>query len=254
MVGPADVQHAARCAVAWHFHQADPDHDDVDPDAAQRRIGVLMSRVRSRRDPITQLWLPVLVVLAAAAAALAQFLLQERSVLGYIVIVTALVLLQCSAALLTLQWADATKERRFREAMGPIPTELGGELPHVVGPVQDPEWGLEGRVGTVVHVGDHAVPVVAAEGRSGKDADPWHALRVGASLRLLEIRDGRAPEYGLVTYEDGVFRVAYDDVRGPLRVLLEGLRDHTPPEQRDHEDRRRCRTCPWEVGCTQSLV
>lgn len=253
-VSPADVHHAARCATAWHFHQADPDRDDVDPDAAQRRIGILMQRARNPHDPITHLWLPLLVVVAAASVTLAQFLLQDRSALGYIVIVTALVLLQCSAALLTLHWTDAARERRFRDAMGPIPTELGGDLPTAVGPVTDKAWGLRGPVGTVVHVGDHVVPVVAVAGHGGKDVDPWHALRVGASLRLLEARDKTAPEYGLVTYEDGVYRVPYDDVRGPLHVLVEGLHGGPPPTVRDHKEKRRCMTCPWHVGCTQALV
>lgn len=134
-----------------------------------------------------------------------------------------------------------------------ISSDLAGPGPLL----HDPEWEVRGRPDQVLETKSGWVPVEFKSGKTPDQPYPNHVQQVGCYLRLLEATTGKSPEYGLLNYPDGVFRVAWDDglkrdVQGTLGRITEARASGVA--DRDHEQPGRCRGCARRDACEQRLA
>ncbi len=175
-----------------------------------------------------------------------------------ILLATALVLVGASAGLLVLSLIYQKRYKTHQKEGSMIPGRLVASDLSGTGPLlEDPEWGLRGRPDSVVAGRDGWIPVEFKAGKTPERPHRNHVLQLGCYLRLLEAKTGLKPEYGLLNYPEGVFRVAWDkalehDVKetvGKIRQAAEsGVAD------RDHGQPRRCRGCARRDACDQRLA
>jgi CRISPR-associated exonuclease Cas4 len=196
----------------------------------------------------------IMLAMAGVLAAIALNLRGEVDVTALTVV--AIVLGLGSSGLLTLALFARRDYLRARTASGIVPgrliaTDLAGTAPLL----NDPEWGLTGRPDYILQTKDGQVPVEVKTGHTPKHAYRSHRLQVACYLRLLE-STGKKPEYGMVSYPDGVFRVAWDDaLRQDLRTTLDRMQAAKKEGRadRDHDQAARCRGCARREACTQKL-
>jgi len=198
-----------------------------------------------------------------AVAASATFLTLEvvflRATEYHIVfLTTALVLVSASAGLLTVGLDAERRLRRKRREQGLVPGELvAADLAGDGRVLEDPDWGLSGRPDAVLRTVHGIVPVEVKTGQTPDEPFESHVMQLACYLRLLEATGGTRPEYGLLNYPGGVFRVAWDPkTEGRLRTALARIREaeRTGRADRDHEHPGRCRGCARRKWCDQRLV
>jgi len=170
----------------------------------------------------------------------------------------ALFLVSISAALMAVALDAQNKYRKQQRAQGIVPGHLlDSDLAGAGRTMEDPAWGITGRPDYVLQTEHGPVPVEVKTGRTPKSPFPSHALQVGCYLRLLEVETGKAPDYGLLNYPDGVFRIAWDDkLRADLQATLAKIKqaETTGKADRDHDQPGRCRGCSRRDACEQKLA
>lgn len=115
--------------------------------------------------------------------------------------------------------------------------------------VGKPDYLLETRAGVV--------PVEVKPGRRATRPYESDLMQLAAYCLLIEETTGRAPQYGLLRYATGTFRLQYTaDVRESLLVLLEDMRDDRDADDvvRSHEQPARCRSCGFNIDCADRLA
>lgn len=174
----------------------------------------------------------------------------------WLFLLTALILVSASAGLLVIA---SVSEREYRTRVikaGLVPGRVGRGGWEGQDVMQDPEWGISGSPDYVMETEGGPVPVEVKTGRTPDQPFPSHELQVACYLRLLEATDGSAPEYGLLTYPDGVFRVAWDDaLKRRLRATLDAMAAAVAAGKadRDHDHVGRCVGCARRASCDQAL-
>lgn len=259
-----EVEQFAYCAHNWFLARkgvtgqgAGSDRgiqSHVELGKAQKAIAKKQSEARSGLS-----WSFRILGMAGSVAFLGLELAFLRQTPEHLMFLTvALFLVSISAALLVVGLdADRTARRRTQaEKLVPgnvLDSDLagGGTMMH------DAEWGLNGKPDYILETPHGPVPVEVKTGRTPPKPFPGHALQVGCYLRLLEATTGKAPEYGLLNYPDGVFRIAWDDtLKSDLKGTLARIQEAqaTGKADRDHEQPGRCKGCSRREACEQRLA
>ena len=263
MPSAGEVEQFAYCAHNWFLARRGVDEHDAGSARGMeghRRLGEQQSRVELEKREYRYAWQAALsIIMLAMAITLAALAARLRGTGGEIValIVVTIVLALGSAALVTLAlFAQREYKRRSRTA-GLVPgrvltSDLVGEAPLLT----DPAWDLKGRPDYILQTRSGQVPVEVKTGRTPPRPHRSHKLQVACYLRLLEA-NGPTPEYGLVSYPQGVFRVDWSDhLRADLRQVLDRIKEAeaTGKADRDHDQAARCRGCARRDACDQKLV
>lgn len=176
--------------------------------------------------------------------------------LHWLFLLTALILVSASAGLLVIA---SLSERDYRSRIidaGLVPGAVGSGGWEGQGVMQDPEWGISGAPDYIMDTENGPVPVEVKTGRTPDQPFPSHELQLACYLRLLEVADRTPPAYGLLTYPDGVFRVAWNDtLRVRLQETLAAMAAAAADGKadRDHDHVGRCMGCARRAGCDQAL-
>lgn len=176
----------------------------------------------------------------------------------FLFITTTAVLVGASAGLMLLGIINERRYKRHQKEAHMVPGRLVSSDLAGPGPLlEDPAWGLKGRPDQVIDTKSGFVPVEIKTGKTPQHPHPNHAQQLGCYLRLVEVATGKPPEYGLVNYPGGVFRVAWDDkLKGQLRATLARINEARSADRadRDHEQPGRCRGCARRDACEQKLA
>lgn len=260
-----EVEQFAYCPRNWQLarHGVEGNLDGARRGVEGHRAAgaALLSAQREERDFRTGIaWsLRVsLVGLSGMLVVLGVFLLQG-SLLSLLALGVALLLLLASSALLTVALASQVRARRIQRDAHLVPgrvlhQDIGAETPLL----EDRAWGLSGRPDYILQTRSGTVPVEVKTGRTPAAAPHRsHALQLACYLRLVEATSGQPPEYGLLSYPEGTFRVAWDAaLQEDLRNTLErmAVARATGIADRDHEQPGRCRGCARRDACDQRLA
>lgn len=175
-----------------------------------------------------------------------------------ILIALTSVLAAGTIALALLADINRRRYRRDQVQAGLVPgrlvaTDLGGQGPLL----HDKDWDLSGRPDYVLHTQSGFVPVEVKTGKTPAHPHRNHKLQLACYLRLIEVETARRPEYGLINYPDGVFRVGWDaplqqDLQATLQAIAKARAEGKA--DRDHQHKGRCLGCSRRDACTQKLA
>lgn len=201
-------------------------------------------------------------ILAVAASAtflaLEIIYIQDNVDLDWAFLLMAIVILTMSIGLLVVALITEAEARRKARDAGLIPAELvDSDLAGDAELLHDPEWNITGRPDYIIRTHGGMIPVEVKTGKTPQRPHENHVLQLACYLRLVEVKTGQRPTYGLVTYPDGTFRVEWDDdMRAYLKGTLERMRAATAggKADRDHEHVGRCRGCARREACDQRLA
>jgi CRISPR-associated exonuclease Cas4 len=223
---------------------------------AEAQAGV-EGRKREVRRAFSWSFRGILLASSATGATLA-YVYRDELQHNLIFLTLGLVLTSAAAALLVLGILDERAYRSAQAEHGIVPGDLVETgLTGSGQPMVDKEWDVSGRPDYVVQGSRGIIPVEVKTGRTPKEPFPSHRLQLGCYLRLVEVTTGKAPEYGLLTYPEGNFRVDWNDA---LRAELKGTLDRMAQAKasgradRDHDQPGRCRGCARREACDQRLA
>lgn len=171
---------------------------------------------------------------------------------------TALVLLSLSTGMLVIALDAQRRYKATQREKGVIPGELvDSDMSQEAKLLTDPEWDLSGRPDYVLETEGGMVPVEVKTGNTPPKPYESHVMQVATYLRLLEVSTHRRPEYGLITYPEGVFRVDWNEQNEQkLRdtvARIEAARAAGKAD-RDHNHKGRCLGCARRGSCDQRLA
>ncbi len=199
--------------------------------------------------------------LAAAASTtfLALELLYLQATTYHIIfLTTALVLVAGSGGLLVLGFTARDDYQRHQKQAGVVPGRLlATDLAQQTPILRDAAWDLTGRPDYILQTQSGATPVEVKTGHTPDHPHRSHVLQVACYLRLLESTNKKRPEYGMLQYPQGVFRVAWTPaLEADLKQTLQGMRDALAAGKadRDHQQAGRCRGCARRAACDQKLA
>lgn len=263
MTSAGEVEQFVYCPHNWwlarHGH-------DAQGDAAQQGIAAHDAKGRQERRAEFQkresrwawTWFARGVAFACSATVLTLEVVYLDSLPHSFIMVGATgTLVAGSSALLVLGIINQRRYRRNQRKAHLVPGRLVASDLSGPGPLlHDPEWNLQGRPDQILETKSGWVPVEFKTGKTPAHPHRNHAQQVGCYLRLVEVATGKAPDYGLLNYPDGVFRIEWNDtlradVQETLRRIAKARADGSA--DRDHHHVGRCMGCSRRGACTQRL-
>ncbi len=256
------MEQFAYCAHNWWL--AKQGVDPITPESAQGNRDHDTHEVEAKKAEGTRKqansalnWSFQVMALAASLTFLALEAMFLRATEYHVIfLTTAIVATGASGALLTIALDNERRTRQRQKEAGLVPGKLvQSEGDHKV--LEDPEWNLRGTPDQVLKTAHGLVPVELKTGKSPSKPFPNHQLQLACYLRLLEVQKGRRPEYGLLNYRDGVFRVEWTpELEAELRTTLDRMEQavREGKADRDHGHVGRCRGCARREACDQRLV
>lgn len=264
LTSAGEVEQYAYCAHNWWLAR-----HGTDPQTAESRrgtavhgsLGTMQRRVEFEKTEYRRAWAWFwrAVAFACSGFVLTMEVVYLRSFDHIVLLVTATgILVAGAAALLVLGVINERRYKRDQQEAGLVPGRLvtsdlsgDGDL------LQDPAWGLSGRPDYVLETKAGFVPVEVKAAKTPPHPHLNHRLQLGCYLRLLEVKTGKPPPYGLVTYPEGVFRVEWDErLRGEVQSVLQQIAKARAADRadRDHEHVGRCLGCARRGACEQRLA
>lgn len=229
--------------------------------AAHKAEGHAQSQVEADKKEYRSAlnWALRLLAVAASSTFLTLELIFLRATPQHIILLTvALVLVASSGGLLVIALVAQERYKSGQKEAGIVPGTLvdtdlvgGGRL------LRDPARDLTGTPDYVLQTSHGFVPVEVKTGKTPDHPHPNHIQQVACYLDLLEATTGTAPEYGLLTYPQGTFRISWDAAqRKALDATLARLKQSiaTGVADRDHQQPGRCRGCARRDACDQRLA
>jgi CRISPR-associated exonuclease Cas4 len=262
MPSAGEVEQFAYCAHNWWLARGgtDPQEQSRRGVAVHQASGEALAHAEEDKKEYRRAlgWAFRFLAVAASVTVLTLELLFLRQTPQHIVFLTlALVLVASSGGLLVIAFNAQETYRATQQASRIVPGHVvdsdlagGGRL------LEDPALGLTGKPDYVLQTAHGLVPVEVKTGQTPDRPFESHLLQVAAYLQLLEATTGKAPEYGLLTYPNGTFRVGWDeDLRGRLTATLGRMAaaQAAGRADRDHEQPGRCRGCARRAACDQRL-
>ncbi|MEK6985026.1 MAG: Dna2/Cas4 domain-containing protein [Candidatus Thermoplasmatota archaeon] len=214
---------------------------------------------REKRDYRYALrWAFRILGVAASATFLTLELLYLRAVEQHVILLsTAIVATAASGALLVIAFLAQIRYRREQRASGLVPGRLlASDLAEQTPLLSDVVRGLSGRPDYILQTREGPTPVEVKSGRTPDHPYRSHTLQLACYLRLLDA-NGQAPQYGLLQYPDGIFRVDWTpQLKADLDATLAQMQAATLAGRadRDHEQAGRCRGCARRAACEQKLA
>lgn len=200
----------------------------------------------------------ILLVAATLTLVTMELLQAQQRELHVPFLVVALALLALSTAMLVVALDAERRYRKRQRDSGVVPGELvDSDLVKEAELLSDAEWGLSGRPDYILQTERGLVPVEVKTGNTPPKPYESHVMQVATYMRLLEANTGKPPDYGLITYPDGVFRVAWDDeIKKKLRRTLDAMKEaqEAGRADRDHHHKGRCLGCARREACDQRLA
>ncbi|MGB1586960.1 MAG: CRISPR-associated protein Cas4 [Thermoplasmatota archaeon] len=260
MPSAGDVERFVYCAHNWWLAKQGNDGEGGDAGMeAHDRLGEAQQGVEARkrdyRDGMRWSFRILLVAMSVTFLGLELVYLRAEK-LHWVFFATALVLVGSSTSLLVIALDAQRRYRNQQKESGLVPGKVvDSDLAGAGRLLHDPEWDLTGRPDYILETPHGSVPV-EVKSRSAPDR-PFdsHRFQVATYLRLLEA-NGQVPEYGLLNYKDGVFRIGWDDeTRADLRIVVDRLHaaEQSGHADRDHEHPARCAGCARRDACDQRL-
>jgi hypothetical protein len=259
-----DVEQFAYCAHNWLLaRQGIEGNADASKRgmAVHKTLGILQASAESgKRDYRDALAWALRVAAAGLSIAVLGLAvkLDRGGLASQVLVVAALVLAVLSSALLTLALRSQRHYLKVQRAAGLVPGRLlSSDMADPAPLLTDPDWDVTGRPDYLLETKAGLVPVEVKTGHTPEHPHRSHALQLACYLRLVEARDGKRPEYGLLSYPGGVFRVPWDDaLRADLKQTLARIKDAQAAGRadRDHEQPGRCRGCARRAACDQRLA
>jgi CRISPR/Cas system-associated exonuclease Cas4 (RecB family) len=258
-----EVEQFAYCAHNWWLARRGVEGNLAGSDegmACHSRLGRQQKQAEQQRTDSADAarWMFRILMAAASATFLTlEVIFLRNDPLHYIFLTTALVLTSASAGLLVIASTKEAEYKRQVVAAGLVPGPVVGQGFHGEGVMKDGEWNIRGAPDYVIDTAHGPIPVKVKTGRTPDSPYNGHELQLACYLRLMEVKTGAPPEYGLLTYPDGVFRLAWNDTtRGRLQATLARMdaalaADAAP---RDHEHAGRCIGCARREMCDQKLA
>ncbi|HUR62117.1 MAG TPA: PD-(D/E)XK nuclease family protein [Candidatus Thermoplasmatota archaeon] len=264
MVSAGEVEQYVYCPHNWLLARK-----GVDGKGAASARGIDAHKAEGRAQSQVELdkkeyrsalnWALRLLGVAASATFLTlELIFLRASPQHYILLSVALVLLASSGGLLVIALVAQERYKEAQKDAGLVPGTLvdsdlvgGGRL------LRDPARDLTGTPDYVLQTPHGYVPVEVKSGKTPERPHANHLQQVACYLALIEANTGKAPEYGLLTYPQGTFRVSWDDAqRQALEATLARIRLSMAAgvADRDHQQPGRCRGCARRDACEQRLA
>ena len=264
MTSAGEVEQFVYCPHNWWLARQGVDRQD-EPSrsgvAAHQEMGEAQAVVEEEKKEYRRAlaWFFRAVAVACSGAVLTLEVVYLRAFEHIVILLTATgILVAGAAALFVLAILNERYYKRDQAKARLVPGKLvasdlagQGELLH------DQEWGLQGRPDYVLETKSGFVPVEVKASTTPRHPHANHRLQLACYLRLIEAKTGRPPEYGLLNYPGGVFRVAWDDrlraeLKGTLGRIEEARREGKA--DRDHSHVGRCLGCARRDACDQRLA
>ena len=264
LTSAGEVEQFAYCAHNWWLARQGVDRHDDDSRRGMkvhRELGSVQKQIEGEKRESRRAWdwFFRLVAFACSATVLTLEVVYLRSFNHIVLLVTITgVLVAGASAMLLLGLINDRRSRHRQSTSSLVPGKLAASDLSGEGPIlHDPVWDLHGRPDYVLETGSGFVPVEVKASRTPQRPHANHRLQLASYLRLLEIKTGTPPEYGLLNYPEGVFRVAWDEA---LRSELKGTLDRIAAARasgmadRDHQHVGRCVGCARRDACDQKLA
>lgn len=254
-----EVEQFGYCAHNWWLAQQGVDaggQRGMKEHARQGRAqeGAERTRKESKR---AMTWMFRILAMAGSATFLTlEVIFLRGQPLHWLFLATALVLVGASAALLVIAGIEDKEYVRRVKAASLVPGRVRRGGWHGEDVLHDPEWGISGAPDYVIDAPTGPVPVEVKTGHTPDHPYESHIMQLACYLRILEAR-GTPADYGLLSYPEGVFRVAWDaDLQRRLRRQLDRMAQakHEGKADRDHKHPARCRGCARRDACEQRLA
>lgn len=171
---------------------------------------------------------------------------------------TAILLLILSLALLLLAWWLASRARRSQELSGlPKGRLVYADTAHwsaVAQPYFSRRYRLTGKPDYLIDTPHGLVPVEVKNTSAppGTQAYDSHIMQLAAYCLLVEEASSHPPPFGLIHYRDATIRIDYTPaLRQALLSLLDQMRRdlRAPDVRRSHADPARCQACGVRHAC-----
>lgn len=263
MPSAGDLERYAYCAHNWYLakHGVDP-HDAGSRRGMQQHetkgkaLKAYSRQERERRRALAWAFRGALA-LGSIALLTIEVIYFQATVQGIILLVTALVLISAITGLLVIAIDQERRGRRLVKEAGErhgrvIDNDLAGQGRLM----EDPEWDLTGTPDYVMETEEGLIPVEVKTGKTPDRPFDSHVMQVACYLRLLEANTTHRPKYGLLTYPQRIFQVAWDDATEQrLRDLVSTIHqaEQSGRADRDHDHPGRCRGCARRAECDQAL-
>jgi len=170
-------------------------------------------------------------------------------------------LLFAAAALLilalTLFWQANRQQRSAGLPGGKVVYSDTKEWGPVEKPFYDPLLGLTGKPDYVVKKRNQIIPVEVKSSHIKGTPYDSHIYQLAAYCYLIQQETGKRPNYGILHYPAGTFRIDYTpELEAALLELLSEIRyqERRSVVNRSHEVPQRCTGCGFEETCNQSLL
>jgi CRISPR-associated exonuclease Cas4 len=264
MPSAGEVEQFAYCAHNWWLARG-----GVDPTTSGSRRGIeeharggkaiASAEVDKTEYRRAVAWAFRFLAMAGSVTVLTlELLFLRQTPQHYLFLTLALVLVASSGGLLVIALTAQETYRATQQAGRIVPGQVvDSDLTGEGKVLTDPTLDLSGKPDYILKTAHGLVPVEVKTGQTPERPYESHVLQVASYLHLLETTTGKAPEYGLLTYPQGTFRVGWDDdLRGRLRATLARMAaaKAAGKADRDHQQPGRCRGCARRAACDQRLA
>lgn len=262
MPSAGDVERFGYCAHNWWLAKQGAEgghgHGVEDHDAMGREQAAVESEKKEAQEWMRWSFRVLAVAASIAFLALELVFLQGTIELDWAFLLTAIIAVSMSSGLLVIAIVNERRAIAHARAANLVPgelmdTDLGGHGDLL----EDPEWGLTGRPDYTIKTDHGIVPVEVKSSRTPERPHESHVLQLSCYLRLIEASTGKPPQYGLITYPEGTFRVEWDrDVQRYLKGTLARMAEAEAvgKADRDHTHAGRCKGCARRDACEQALA
>lgn len=147
----------------------------------------------------------------------------------------------------------AFRRRRFDSI--PSGSMVYGDLHSKGSVLKSRTYRLTGKPDMVIRKGRFLIPYEYKHSDSTVPRD-GHLLQMGAYFLILEdLNPGFTVPYGVLKYNNSAFRIKNSpDLRGKVLYKSDLIRRTVSEPARNHDNPRKCLSCPFKASCDQSLI
>ncbi|MFG1519675.1 MAG: PD-(D/E)XK nuclease family protein [Thermoplasmataceae archaeon] len=147
----------------------------------------------------------------------------------------------------------ALRRKRFDSI--PSGSMVYGDLHSKGAVLKSRTYRLTGKPDMVIRKGRSLIPYEYKHSDSPSPRE-GHLLQMGAYFLILEdLNPGFSVPYGVLKYKSTAFRVKNTpDLRGKVLYKSDLIRRTTTEPARNHDNPRKCISCPFKASCDQSLI
>lgn len=147
----------------------------------------------------------------------------------------------------------ALRRRRFDSI--PSGSMVYGDLYSRGSVLRSRTYKLTGKPDMVIRKGRSLIPYEYKHSDTTAPRE-GHLLQMGTYFLILEdLNPGFSIPYGVLKYDNNAFRVKNNaDLRGKVLYRSDLIRSTVSVPARNHNNPRKCISCPFKTSCDQSLI